>query len=100
MNPGSGVFVCWNKISTHECHRSLGRLLGRAAVMVTRYERIEHMVPHRAATFIAIGAAKIKAIESSFGDNPKNKTIIAQNQSSRLENYARCGKTIFLARPY
>jgi hypothetical protein len=80
MNPGSGVFVCWNKISTHECHRSLGRLLGRAAVMVTRYERIERMVPHRAAMFVVIGAAKIKAIESSFGDSPKNKTIIAQNR--------------------
>src|SRR5215470_14900727 len=68
-NPGSGVFVCWNKISTHECHRSLSRLLGRAVVMVTRYERIERMVPHRAAMFIVTGAAKIKAIESSFSDS-------------------------------
>jgi hypothetical protein len=76
MNPGSGVFVCWNKISTHECHR----LLGRVAVMVTRYERIERMVPHRAAIFIIIGAAKIKAIESSFGYSQKNKTIIARNR--------------------
>src|SRR5215831_3825584 len=43
VNPSSGVFVCWNKISTHASSRSLGRLLGRAAVMVTRYERIERM---------------------------------------------------------
>jgi hypothetical protein len=47
VNPSSGVFVCWNKISTHECSQSLGRLVGRAAVVVTRYERIERMVPHR-----------------------------------------------------
>jgi hypothetical protein len=65
-NPSSGVFVCWNKISAHECRQSPG-LLGRAAVIVTRYERIERMVPHSEATFIIIGTAKIKAIMSSFG---------------------------------
>jgi hypothetical protein len=37
--------------------------------MVTGYERIERMAPHRSATFIAIGAAKIKGIELSFGDS-------------------------------
>jgi hypothetical protein len=36
--------------------------------MVTRYERIERMVPHRAAILVVIGAVKIKAIVSSFDD--------------------------------
>jgi hypothetical protein len=37
--------------------------------MVTGYERIERMAPHRSAMFIVIGAAKIKGIELSFGDS-------------------------------
>jgi hypothetical protein len=49
MNPSSRVFVGWNKISTHQYRQSLDRLLGRAAVVVTRYERIERIVPHRVA---------------------------------------------------
>jgi hypothetical protein len=69
VNASSGVFICWNKISKHECRQSLDRLLGRAAVMVTGYERIERMAPHRSAMFIAIGAQKIKGIELSFGDS-------------------------------
>src|SRR5258708_24100630 len=73
VNPSSGVFVCWNKISTHECSQSLGRLLGRAAVVVTRYERIERMVPHRVVVFIVVGASKIKAMDSSFGDRREMK---------------------------
>src|SRR5215470_4935056 len=52
VNPSSGVFVCWNKISTHACRRSLGRLLGRAAVMVTRYERIERMGSSQSEPFL------------------------------------------------
>src|SRR5260370_36714561 len=75
VNPSSGVFVCWNKISMHEYRQSLGRLLGRAAVMVTRYERIERMVPHRAAMFIVVSAVKIKAIVSSFGDSRRIKRL-------------------------
>jgi hypothetical protein len=47
---------------------------------VTRYERIERMVPHRAAVFVVIGAVEIKAIVSSFGDSRIIKTIIAQNR--------------------
>ena len=78
VNPSSGVLVCWNKISTHECSQSLGRLLGRAAVMVTRYEHIERMVPHRVAIFIVVGALKIKAIESSFGDCRKMKRLLRE----------------------
>jgi hypothetical protein len=76
VNPSSRVFVCWNKISAHECRQSLGRLLGRAAVMVTRYERIERMVPHRVSIFIVADAPKIKAIESSFGDRRKMKRLL------------------------
>ena len=76
VNPSSGVFVCWNKISTHACRQSLGRLLGRAVVIVTRYERIERMVPHRAAKFVVIGAVKIKAIVSSFGDSRRIKRLL------------------------
>jgi hypothetical protein len=41
VNPSSDVFVCW--ISTHQYCRPLDRLLGRAAVMVTRYERNERI---------------------------------------------------------
>jgi hypothetical protein len=44
--------------------------------MVTRYERIERMVPHRAAMFIVIGAVKIKAIVSSFGDSRGMKRLL------------------------
>ena len=76
VNPSSGVFVCWNKISAHECRQSLGRLLGRAAVIVTRYERIERMVPHRVAIFIVFGVSKIKTIEPSFGDRRKMKRLL------------------------
>ena len=75
VNPGSGVFVCWNKIPTHECRHSLSRLLGRAAVMVTRYERIERMVPRRVTILIIIGAVKIKVIVSSFGDSRRIKRL-------------------------
>jgi hypothetical protein len=46
--------------------------------MVTRYERIERMVPHRAAVFIVVGALKIKAIASSFGDRPKIKLLLRE----------------------
>ena len=78
VNPSSGVFVCWNRISAHECRQSLGRLLGRAAVMVTRYGRIERIVPHRAVIFIAVGASKIKAIMSSFDDCRKMKRLLRE----------------------
>ena len=81
INPSSGVFVCWNKVSTHACHRSLGRLLGRAAVIVTRYERIERMVPHRAAMFVVIGAVKIKAIVSSFDDSRRIKRLLRRTDN-------------------
>src|SRR5262249_43545408 len=81
-NPGSGVFLCWNKISTHECSQSLGRLLGRAAVIVTRYGRIERMVPHRVLIFIVVGASKIKAIESSFGDRVKMKRLLLLRETN------------------
>src|SRR5262249_16313567 len=77
VNPSSGVFVCWNKISAHEC-QSLGRLLGRALVMVTSYDRVERMVPHRVTMFIVVGASKIKAIESSFGDRRKMKRLLRE----------------------
>jgi len=60
----------------HECRQSLGRLLGRAAVVVTRYERIERMVPHRVAIFIVADTPKIKAITSSFGDHRKMKRLL------------------------
>jgi len=43
---------------------------------VTRYERIERMIPHRVLIFIVIGASKIKAIESSFGDRRKMKRLL------------------------
>jgi hypothetical protein len=73
VNPSSGAFVCWNKISTHQYRQSLDRLLGRAAVMVTRYERIKRMVPHRVPSFIIVKASKIKAKALSFGDRRKMK---------------------------
>jgi hypothetical protein len=44
--------------------------------MVTRYERIERMVPHRVVVFIVVGASKIKAITSSFGDRGKIKRLL------------------------
>ena len=78
VNPSSGVFVCWNKISTHGCSQSLGRLLGRAAVVVMRYERIKRMVPHRVVVFIVVGASKIKAIESSLDDRTKMKRLLRE----------------------
>ena len=78
VNPSSDVFVCWNKISTHECCQPLGRLLGRAAVVVTRYERIERMVPHRVVVFIVVDASKIKAIESSLDDRTKMKRLLRE----------------------
>jgi hypothetical protein len=51
-------------------------LLGRAAVIVTRYERIKRMVPHRVVIFIVFGASKIKTIEPSFGDRRKMKRLL------------------------
>jgi hypothetical protein len=47
--------------------------------MVTRYERIERMVPHRAEMFIVVDASKIKTIESSFGDRPKMKRLLRES---------------------
>jgi hypothetical protein len=44
--------------------------------MVTRYERIERMVPHRAEIFIVISAVKIKAIVLSFVDNRRIKQLL------------------------
>jgi hypothetical protein len=44
--------------------------------MVTRYERIERMVPHRVSIFIVADAPKIKAITSSFGDRRKMKRLL------------------------
>jgi len=46
--------------------------------MVTRYERIERMVPRRVVVFIVVGASKIKAIESSFGDRRKMKRLLRE----------------------
>jgi len=45
---------------------------------VTRYERIERMIPHRVVIFIVIGASKIKAIESSFDDRRKMKRLLRE----------------------
>src|SRR5262249_55431194 len=99
VNPSSGVFVCWNKISTHECSQSLGRLLGRAAVVVTRYERIERMVPHRVAMFIVVGASKIKAIESSFGDRPKMKRLLRETNDRGYKIVPSAARTYFFPAP-
>jgi hypothetical protein len=41
--------------------------------MVTRYERIKRMVPHRVPSFIIVKASKIKAKALSFGDRRKMK---------------------------
>jgi hypothetical protein len=76
VNPSSGVFICWNKISTHQYRQSLDRLLGRAAVMVARYERIKRMVPHRVAVSIVVKASKIKAKSLSFVDRRKVKRLL------------------------
>ena len=46
--------------------------------MVTRYERIERMVPHRAAISIVVAVSKIKTIEPSFGDGPKMKRLLRE----------------------
>ena len=43
--------------------------------MLTRYGRIERIVPHRVVVFIVVGASKIKAIESSFDDCRKMKRL-------------------------
>ncbi len=98
VNPSSGVFVCWNKISTHECSQSLGRLLGRAAVVVTRYERIERMVPHRVVVFIVVGASKIKAIESSFGDRRKMKRLLRETNDRGYKIVPSAARPYFLPR--
>ena len=45
---------------------------------MTRYGRIERMVPHRVLIFIVVGASKIKAIESSFGDRGKMKRLLRE----------------------
>jgi hypothetical protein len=82
MNPSSRVFVCWNKISTHQYRQSLDRLLGRAAVMVTRYERIERIVPHRVAVFIVVKASKIKAKALSFVDRRKMKRFLRKTDDA------------------
>jgi hypothetical protein len=82
MNPSSGVFVCWNKISTHQYLQSLDRLLGRAAVMVTRYERIERMVPHRVTVFIVVKASKIKAKALSFVGRRKMKRLLRKTDDA------------------
>jgi hypothetical protein len=42
-SPSSCFFVCCMAPQTHECSRSLGRLLGRAAVVGAINERIERM---------------------------------------------------------
>jgi hypothetical protein len=43
VNPDSGVLVCWSEPQTRKCRQSLGRLLGRAAVIRAEYERIERI---------------------------------------------------------
>jgi hypothetical protein len=48
---------------------------------VKRYERIERMIPHRVLTFIVVGASKIKAIESSFGDRRKMKRLLRETDN-------------------
>jgi hypothetical protein len=96
VNPSSGVFVCWNKISAHECRQSLGRLLGRAAVMVTRYERIERMVPHRMAIFIVADALKIKAITPSFGDRRKMKRLLRKTDDRGYKIVPSAARPYFL----
>ena len=98
VNPSSGVFVCWNKIPTHECRHSLSRLLGRAAVMVTRYERIERMIPHRVPICIVVGASKIKVIESSFGDRQKMKRLLRKTDDRGYKIVPSAAGSYFL--PY
>lgn len=44
--------------------------------MMTRYERIERMIPHRGPIIIVVGAPKIKAKESSFGGHRKMKGLL------------------------
>jgi hypothetical protein len=61
VNPSSGVLVCWNNISTHECSQSLGRLLGRAAVVTTVYERIERIGSSQRGAIYIDRSGKIKA---------------------------------------
>jgi hypothetical protein len=43
VSPSPGFFVCCMEPKTHQCSRSLGRLLGRAAAVSAIFERIERI---------------------------------------------------------
>ena len=56
--------------------------------MVTGYERIERMVPHRVTILIVVGASKIKTIESSLIIGRKMKRLLRETDDGRDQHQA------------
>jgi hypothetical protein len=67
--PGSGLLVCWSEPQTRECRQSLGRLLGRAAVIRAEYERIERIGSSQRGNTHIHRRRKIKAKPASISNS-------------------------------
>src|ERR1700693_6335049 len=69
VNPGSGLLVCWSEPQTRKCRQSLGRLLGRAAVIRAEYERIERIGSSQRGDTYIHRRGKIKAKPASISNS-------------------------------
>ena len=69
VNPGSGLLVCWSEPQTRKCRQSLGRLLGRAAVIRAEYERIERIGSSKRGDTYIHQRGKIKAKPASISNS-------------------------------
>jgi hypothetical protein len=85
----SSVSIIWSKPHTRKCSQSLGRMLGRPAVINAVYECIKRIGSSQSGDSYIHRRRKIKDKSAQVRQKPINKTIVAQMQRPQFEKLRR-----------